>query len=433
MSDLKNNPPKIFLAVFIFIVIGAGAITLYRSGRLGPMSRETARGELYYCPMHPTYTSDRAGDCPICNMKLVKREEAAEKVSHEGHLPGETPGTPKIFSVEELMKMKSGEICLLHKCSKGHCLMAMTEELARLGKCPSCGEDLGVIVREALPGGYAPVKLNEQKQKLIGIKTQAVLKRALVKEIRSSGKIAYDPELYQAQGEFLQALQALSKIVPESEPSVRAQAEKLVDSTRIRLKLLGLSPGMVTDIEKAQAPDRSLLYSEAGGSVWLYAPLYEYEIPLVKEGDLMRAEVPSVPGKIFEGRIRSVDSVLDPLTRSVRVRAVLQNPEGILKPEMYVNAVIRVDLGEVLAIPEEAVFETGEKNIVFVAGPEGFFEPREVVLGAKTEDFYEIKSGVLEGEQVVTSGNFLIDSESRLKAALEGIGSGKGSAHSHGQ
>ena len=118
------------------------------------------------------------------------------------------------------------------------------------------------------------------------------------------------------------------------------------------------------------------------------------------------------------------------MTRTVRVRAVLDNPEGLLKPEMYVNANLQINMGEVLAVPEEAIFSTGEKNILFVAKPGGIFEPREVVLGTKANNYSEIKSGVASGEMVVTSGNFLIDSESRLKAAFEGMGSG--GEHQHG-
>jgi len=118
------------------------------------------------------------------------------------------------------------------------------------------------------------------------------------------------------------------------------------------------------------------------------------------------------------------------MTRTARVRAQLADPRGALKPEMYVNVSIAVDLGEVLAVPEEAVFNTGTKQIVFVDKGQGLFEPRDVTLGAKADGFSEVKDGVSDGEPVVTSGNFLIDSESRLKAALEGMAGGE---HQHGQ
>ena len=250
------------------------------------------------------------------------------------------------------------------------------------------------------------------------------------KTIRAVGRIAYDPDLYQTQEEFVQAVQAQKKAEAGTIDEIKEQAARLVESARLKLKLKGLNDELIKEIEEAARPDRSLLYSETGGKVWLYASIYEYEIPLVKVGEKVEAEVPSHPEKKFEGTIRAIDSVLDPTTRSVRIRAVLDNAEGFLKPEMYVNAYLRINLGLVLTVPTEAVFKTGEASIVFVEKPDGTFEPREITLGSESEGYYEGKSGVSEGEMVVTRGNFLIDSESRLKAALQGMGSAGG--HQHG-
>ncbi len=387
---------------------------------------------VYYCPMHPTYTSDKPGNCPICNMKLVKRgkpeshphEEAAKTVE------------PKVVTLAELKKMKPGEICLLHKCKMGNCMMAITDEMARLGKCPHCGEDLNVVIKDLMPAGYSHVKLTPEKQQMIGIKTAPAQKIKMTKTIRTVGRIAYDPPLYQAEEEFIQAAQSQKKAETGDIPEIKEQAAKLTDSARLKLKLMGLGDDLIAETEKAGKPDRSLLYSEAGGTVWLYVPVYEYEIPLVKMGQTVEVEVPAITGKKFGGRVRSMDSVLDPVTRTIRIRAVLDNPEGILKPEMYGNATLQVDLGEVLSVPEEAIFATGEKNILFVAKADGFFEPREVVAGISSGGRREIKSGLAEGDSVVVSGNFLIDSESRLKGALEGVSGMEGmdmsGGHKHG-
>lgn len=430
-----NKTKRLFLFIFIFAAL-AGGLLAFRSGFLGFKSALTdpsSKKALYYCPMHPTYTSDKPGDCPICNMKLVKMDSssAISEHLHEGMGSGnEFQATPREITLEALLNMKPGEVCLLHKCKMGNCMMALTEELARLGKCPHCGEDLGVIIKDFVtPKGYGDVKLSTQKEQLIGIKVAPSKKMVVSKTIRTVGRIAYDPELYQTEEEYAQAIQALRKAETGTIPEVKEQASRLVDSAKIKLKLLGLSDDLIKEIEVRGKPDRSLLYSEAGGSVWLYAPIYEYEIPLVKVGDVLRVEAPAIPNRIFEGTVRSIDSVLDSATRSVRVRAVLENPDGILKPEMYVNVSLNIDLGEVLVIPEEAVFRTGENNIVFVQKSEGVFEPRQVALGTKSEGFQEIKSGLLEGEKVVVSGNFLIDSESRLKAALTSMGS---TSHQHG-
>lgn len=427
------------LGIVIFVIILNAAKDIVRDSSVFGL-RMTKKAEysshqhakdIYYCPMHPTYTSDRPGDCPICNMKLVKKplpEPAA--ANHENHRENSAP--LKTMTLKEIMSMKPGEICLLHKCKMGTCMMAMTEESARLGRCPHCGEDLGVVIKELAPAGYGGVQLTPEKQRMIGIKTAAAQKKHVTKTIRTAGKIAHDPELYQAQEEYLQAMRAYQKAKSGNIPEIVEQAGKLVESSKVKLHIFGINEDLMMEIEKAGVPDRSLLYGEPGGTIWLYAPIYEYEIPMVKVGDKVEVEVPALAGKKIQGTIRSIDPVVDPMTRSVRVRAILENPEGVFKPEMYVNTVLQIDLGEVLVIPAEAVFSTGEKNIVFAAKPDGIFEPREVVLGTKTETDYEIKSGIAEGEAVVTSGNFLIDSESRLKAALEGIGGAEHSVHQHG-
>lgn len=473
MNKLKGK--KWLIPILIVLLLGGFAIArTFFDSHAGHAS------DLYYCPMHPTYTSDRPGTCPICNMSLVKRDDAEAAEEHfEQHEqmtsssqdrgasaqkngevvytcpmhpevisdePGKCPKcnmslvrkeptssaiAPKEFTVEQLMQMKPGEICLLHKCKMGKCMIAMNEEFARLGKCPHCGEDLGITIKNAPPEGYAKVKLGAEKQDILGLETAPVKKMKMAKVIRTVGRIAYDPELYQGQQEYLQALQAAKKAEQSTAVEIKEQAAKLVESSQIKLRLLGLSEELIKEIEAAGKPDRSLLYSDAGGRVWLYAPVYEYELPLVKIGDKIEVEMPAIPGKKFEGIIRSIDSVLDPMTRSARVRAVLENPDGTLKPEMYANATLYAEAGEKLAVPEEAVFRTGEKNIVFVAKPKGNFEPREVVLGITNDEFSEIRSGVGEGENVITSGNFLIDSESRLKAALQGM-ENKSGGHQHG-
>jgi Cu(I)/Ag(I) efflux system membrane fusion protein len=207
------------------------------------------------------------------------------------------------------------------------------------------------------------------------------------------------------------------------------QAQRLVDASRTRLRLLGLSDPMIDEMAEWQGPDKALLLSDPGRLVWVYASVYEYELSSVQVGGVVAVETASAPGRRWEGTIRAVDSVLDPATRSARVRVQLEDPESLLRPEMYVDASITVALGEVLAVPEEAVFQTGTRAIVFVDQGQGLFEPRDVTVGAKADQFYEMRSGVTEGERVVTSGNFLIDSESRLKGALQGMGGG----HQHGQ
>jgi RND family efflux transporter MFP subunit len=315
------------------------------------------------------------------------------------------------------------------------------------GKSPM-GMDLVPVYEEATaapsadgaPEGYAPVLLTPQKQQLIGVTTAQAERRRLTKTIRTAGTIAHDPELYQAQAEYIQAIQSLKRSQEQgAETEAVEQARQLVTSAGIRLKHLGLSDPLIEEIGTWNAPEHSLLFAGGDEPVWMYAQVYEYELPLIQVGQDVAVEVPTLANRTVHGVIRAIDQMVDPMTRTTRVRAQLENPEGQLKPDMYVNASIGVDLGEVTAVAESAVFRTGIKDIVFVDKGQGLFEPREVTIGAKADGYDHVLAGIEAGERVVTSGNFLIDSESRLKAALEGMSpstdseQGSGGAHQHGQ
>ncbi len=141
-----------------------------------------------------------------------------------------------------------------------------------------------------------------------------------------------------------------------------------------------------------------------------------------------------LPTRTFEGHITLIYPVLSETTRTVKVRLEFPNPDFTLRPEMYAQVEIHSDLGERLTIPESAVISTGTRDVVFVARGEGFFEPREIKVGVRLPDRFEVIEGLAEGEPVLISGNFLVDSESKLKAALTAVAPDKaatGSDHSH--
>jgi Cu(I)/Ag(I) efflux system membrane fusion protein/cobalt-zinc-cadmium efflux system membrane fusion protein len=405
-------------------------------------------------------------------MKLVKKEETPSVMPE--------PASERSASPAQSDDQKRHDICYLHKClmmKEGKpCPMLVVAKEGEKVTCPMCGthvvekemssrekgvlywtdpmmpgykadkpgkspmgmdlvpvydEETSAAVGSAAVTGYAPILVAPRKQQLIGVKTAAIEKRQMTKILRTVGRIAYDPELYQVQAEYLQALRAYEKAQSGAIPEVVEQAKRLCDSSRLKLRLMGWGDDLIIDLAGWGEPDKALLLIDPGGRAWLYATIYEYELPLVKVGQTVKVDIPSIPGQALEGLIKSIDPVIDPMTRSVRVRVLLTDTLEVLKPQMYVNATIEIDLGEILAVAQEAVFQTGTQQIIFVDKGQGIFEPREATLGAKVEGYFEIKAGAAEGERVVTSGNFLIDSESRLKAALEGMGSGGG--HSHGQ
>jgi len=159
--------------------------------------------------------------------------------------------------------------------------------------------------------------------------------------------------------------------------------------------------------------------------VWVEAELYESELPLVNEGQSVDVTVSYLPGKQFSGEIAYKYPYLDPETRRGRVRIEVQNKDGLLKPGMYTSAYLHIPLGERLAVPEEAVLYGGENNVVFLDLGEGRIRPQRITLGVRSalpgleEDFVEVIDGLNPGDTVITSGNFLIASESKLKSGIE--------------
>ncbi|MBI5417609.1 efflux RND transporter periplasmic adaptor subunit [Candidatus Poribacteria bacterium] len=394
---------------------------------------QTTKDELFYCPMHPGFVSNKPGECSICGMKLVKKEEA-EKIEKETD------------TVEK--------ICILHTCEMAKCEMKITGDIKN---CPFCGKHITKgekILYYADPDNsehtantsqkneqgkkYVPVyeeaknkniskdvNISLEKQQLIGIKKDKIQERILTKTINTVGKIAYDPDLFVAQQEYLQVLKAQENTQNASIEFIKEQTKSLVNAAKQKLLLSGMNEKQIEELAELGKAQKNLYLPTLGETAWVYITIYEYEIGLVKEGQLVEIESVAYPGKIFEGKVASTSPILDPNTRSLKIRAEVKNPGNLLKPDMYVNAKIKINLGKKLAIPEEAVMDTGERKIVFIAKPKGYFESRDVKLGQKAGGYYEVINGVSNGEIAVTSGNFFIDSETRLKSAVSG------EAHKH--
>ena len=259
----------------------------------------------------------------------------------------------------------------------------------------------------------------------------------------------YSPELVSTEEEYLLALKAQDSFGKSSFPEISSSAKSLLEATRRRLLLWDIPESEIQRIEKTGKPLKYLtLYSPISGyvtkreafpekmivpndvvfeivdlsTVWLLADIYEYELPLVKEGQEATITLSYYPEEVFHGKVTYVYPTLETKTRTVKARFEFGNEDIKLKPGMYANVELKVPLGESLSVSEDSVIDTGEKQIVFVAMGDGYFEPREVKVGRKAEGYYEVLDGVREGEKVVRSATFLVDSESRLKAALESFG-----------
>ncbi len=258
----------------------------------------------------------------------------------------------------------------------------------------------------------------------------------------------YSPDLVSTQQEYLLALRAQDSFGKSSFSEISSSAKSLLEATRERLLFWDIPESEIKKIERTGKPLKYLtLYSPISGyvakreafpqkmitpndvvfeivdlsTVWLLADIYEYELPLVKEGHEAILTLSYYPGVAFHGKVAYVYPTLETQTRTVKVRFEFKNEDLKLKPGMYANVELKAPLGESLSISEDSVIDSGEKQIVFVAMGDGYFEPREVKVGQNADGYYEVLYGVREGESVVRSATFLIDSESRLKGALEGF------------
>jgi Cu(I)/Ag(I) efflux system membrane fusion protein len=298
------------------------------------------------------------------------------------------------------------------------------------GDCPICG----MALQRVDEGGHAPdasavpghvaITLSPERRQQIGVTTGVVAVLPLFRDVRATATIGNDPDLYRTLLEYREALAGRRVIGGSSLRESRAGADALVDAAALRLRRMGIGPRELAAVAGLD-PTTFIL---PGAHVWVYARFFEEDIRFVTLGMMLAVEVPALPGRTYTAKVIAIDPTVDPGTRTVRVRALVSTPEAELRPDAFAAVTLRVPLGDQLAIPRSAVIDTGRGRITFVDAGEGRLDPRPLRLGRSAGDHIEVLDGVVAGETVVTSANFLVDSESRLKAALAAFAA---PAHSH--
>lgn len=385
-------------------------------------SQQASAEARYHCPMHPTYTSDRPGTCPICNMDLepIPAVGAGDHAAHSGDVPGLTGVTIE------------------------------PERIQRIGVRTAVAERQPLGATLDLVAIVAP---DESKLRRIQLRVAGWVRELHVNRtgetVRAGQPLLslYSPELFQSESEFLIELEAAG------DPGVHEATA--LESARERLKLLGVPPEEIARLERERkaitdltlrapvsgtvleravtegdyvAPGTPLLTVADLSSVWLLAEVYEMDLAKVKPGVAATFTSDALPGRTLEGRVDFVYPTVSTETRTVKARIVLPNPGGVLRPGMYGRVRVATGGAGVLSVPAEAVIHTGKHDYVFIMHPGGHFEPRRVWVGRSGGDRIEIQRGLEGGETVVASAAFLIDSESRLRAAVSG---GAAGAHDH--
>jgi RND family efflux transporter MFP subunit len=432
---------------------------------------ETARKEpkiLYYVdPMHPSYKSDKPGIAPDCGMQLtpVYADDPQEEGKKERKILYYVDPMNPSFRSDKPGKAPDGMDLVP--------IYAEDEPEGQAGTVKLSGRKQQLInlkvveVQEGLLGQnirtVGTLQYDETKIAKIHTRIEGWIEKVYVdytgRFVRKGQPLfsVYSPELVATQQEYLLAAKAERSLGESQFADVSSGAKSLKASAYRRLKLWDVSDQQIKHLEETQTPTTSItFYSPVSGfvleknvfekqrvtydtetysianlsTIWLMADIYEYEAENVKVGQKATMTLTYEPDRTFEGKVTYIYPSLNSMTRTLKVRIEFPNRNFLLKPDMYANVELQTDQGFGLMVPEEAVLDSGSRKVVFVQKAEGQFEPRVVRTGIHSGGKVVITSGLSAGEKVVVSGNFLIDSESQLKAALESMGT---AAHQHVQ
>jgi Cu(I)/Ag(I) efflux system membrane fusion protein len=436
-----------------------------------------ATGRQYICPMHPQIVTDQKGECPICGMDLVPAGDARPAAAAQAGAARTDPAAGAEYT------------CPMHPA------FVTTDPAARCPECGMKLVPKAPPAASAPVPGLVPVDLAADRVQLIRMKTAMAGREPLAERIRATGFVApneagvvsvntrfsgyveslavaqvgqlvqkgqvlitvYSPEMYNAQQTFLNAVRwttRKSNVAPAEGLSTDLERD-----ARQRLELLGVAPQDIDAIEAAGQPLRNInvrspargyvarknvltgLYLQPGteifqiadlSTVWVLVDVAENDAARVAVGQKALLQLGAYPGETFVGRVQFVYPALNTGSRTLQARLEFRNPSLKLRPGMFGDVTLEVGGAEGVTVPSEALIDTGDQQYVFVDRGGGRYEPRAVRVGWSGDGKVAILRGLAAGERVVTTANFLLDSESRLRAAVEGFGGAPAAAHDHG-
>ena len=416
------------LAVFVSLALALGGgyfLGLSRHDH-GPAVAESGQEEAkvqYTCSMHPFIIRDAPGACPICGMALTPVKAASGRRNGAGQEAGVAS---QGILVDPVTLQNMG---------------VRTEKVAK--------RSLQRTIRT-----IGLVTVADDRQFSVNTKVEGWVERLHVNQLGQPVKKGqplleiYSPELVAAQQEYLLAVENRRRLSGSPYPEIAAGADRLLEAARTRLRYWDIGPEQLRNLERTGQVRKTLtLTSEHGGivtskkvlagarvmageellqiadlsTVWIIADIYEHDLPWVKAGQAAQVVLPSASGKVIDGTIAYIYPTMENETRTVKARIEVANPGFDLKPAMYANVAIAAEVAaETLAIPITALLNSGKGQTVFVALGEGRFEPKSVQTGVRGDDgFVQIVSGLSEDDAVVVSAQFMLDSESRLREALD--------------
>ena len=462
---MNTQKQIIIIAAVLIIGIMLGGLSfkyLFNGSTAADTHSEAEAGgekQLYSCGMHPDVISEEPGNCPICGMKLTPIKGSAGEVSggkkkEKGKiLYWRAPMDPTYISDKPGKSPMGMDLIPVYEGDEGSGSGSIRIDPITV---QNMGIKITTVQRKTLTKSIrtvGTVTYDEKKLYTVNSKISGWIEKLYVNTtgqfVRKGEPLLdiYSPELVSAQEEYLLALENQDALKTSPFDDIRSGAQSLLASTRKRLQNWDIPDqairlleqrGTVTKTMTLTAPANGVvihknavegfhikeganLYQIADLSkVWVHASIYEYELPWIKTGQAAEMELAYMPGKKFHGIVSYIYPYLNRKARDVKVRLEFPNPKFVLKPDMYANVLLRSEVArDALVIPSEAVIRTGARNIVFVTRDEGKFEPREIKLGPEGEaDEIVVLSGLLAGERIVTSGQFLLDSESNAQEAI---------------
>ncbi len=464
---------KILFVALLAFTLGASAAYLYLTRTASGVGDTAKQGGLWTCGMHPQVIQDEPGLCPICNMKLTPLDTGEEPAAEHQHGTPEQlytcPMHPQVLEKEpgqcpicnmDLVPVESGEEPAdgEHAGDGGKPRVRVSPAFLQNFAVRTVKAERGSIPVEIRTVGS--LRFNEKGIVTVNTKYAGWLEKAhinYVGETVEKGRPlfeVYSPELVTAQKEYLAAADYVERISGGGRPDAVERARDLLAAAEERLRWWDVSAGEVAELRrsgsvtrtlKVLAPASGVVIEKMGDSlegmrltpgmtvfkiadlatIWADVEIFEDQMRYVHLGQTAQITADAYPGSRWSGKLIYLDPVVDQKTRTLRASVEIANRDGRLRPEMFVNVDIRpVAAAGVVTVPAEVVLHTGRRSLVVVQPEPGLFEPREVELGAAGEGRQEIRSGLEAGETVVASSQFLIDSESSLREAVNKMTAG---------
>ncbi len=440
----------ILIAVLGILILGT---TAYFMTRGNSEINKVEHKQLYTCGMHPDIISDKPGNCPICGMKLipVKNSSLTQSAKDRKILYWRAPMDPnEIYNHPGKSKMGMDLVPVYEDGAGGSGIVTIDPAVEQNMNVQTYMVASRQLSSTVITNGV--LKIEEPSEYIVTTRVNGWIQKLYIdytgKKVFKGEKLMdiYSPELVSAQQELLTAISYQSSVNKTNLTDVLASGNELVKNAVRKLQLLDVPDADIKKIEQTREVSTYMtLYAQSSGTVinkniiegqkinagaplleiadlsnlWLTADIYEYELEKVAVGSQADIKFNYLPGKIYKGKISFIYPTLDPKSRTVKVRIDIPNSSGELKPDMFANVEIKgKNLGITPVVPENAVIRSGTKDLVIISLGDGKFKPQYVELGGYSGGYYQVLKGLNEGNVIVTSAQFLIDSESNLKAAI---------------